>query len=91
MKNCLCSRGKLEVRTAAKMNIMGQTKDLFILDGMKEENAYQGAQDLLIFQLVESNINNGKTEWKFVLERSKGGKGLVCLRETFPHTGVNNE
>lgn len=31
------------MRTAAKMNITEQTKDLFILGGMKEENMYQGA------------------------------------------------
>lgn len=64
---------------------------MFILGGMKEEKEYQGAQDLLIFQIVGSNINNGKTEQKFLLERSKGGKGLVCLRKMFPQTDVDSE
>lgn len=71
------------------MNIMGQTKDLFILGGMKEENVYQGAQDLLIFQIVGSNTNNGKIERKFLLERSKGGIG-VSQKDVSP-TYVNKE
>lgn len=40
---CLCLKGRFEVGTSAKMNIIDQTKDLFTQSGMKEENAYQGA------------------------------------------------
>lgn len=73
------------------MNIIDQTKDLFIQGGMKEENMYQGARDHLILQILGSN---GKIAWKFILESRKageGGKGLVCLRRMFPQTQVKND
>lgn len=39
---CLCLKGRFEVRTLAKRNIIDQTKDLFIQGGREEENMYQG-------------------------------------------------